>query len=180
VQKLISIAFIAILLLNVMGYYGVFIGLQYRNDIAMMKVLDSNVYEKAHMLTIRIPVSIPYMNDDADFERVDGKFEHEGEVYRLLKQKYAQDTLTVVCIKDSEDKRINQALSNYVKSFTDKATDQHSNLKVTINFIKDYIPQTFSLRSVAAGWTTSFTYNSIHNVLISTFTASVIHPPERA
>ena len=158
----------------------VFLGLQYKNDIAMTKVLDSHAYDESQTITIKIPVSIPYMPDNSDFQRVDGKFEHLGEVYRMVKQKYAKDTLTVVCMKDHEDKRINQALSVYVKTFTDKASDHDANLKISINFIKDYIPQTFSIHSLCLGWMNDVIHNSFDRTLIPTFNASIVHPPERA
>lgn len=162
-----------------MGYYGVFLGLQYRNDVAMTKVLDSNTYDESQTLTIKIPVSIAYM-PDGEFERVDGKFQHEGEVYRMVKQKYAQDTLTVVCVKDHEDKRIDQALTNYVKTFTDKASEENSGSKISLTFIKDYLPQTFSVHSLSAGWINDVVHTSIDRTLIPAFHASVVHPPERA
>ena len=162
-----------------MGYYGVFLGMQYRNDAAMIKILDGNRYDESQTITIKIPISIPYMNDNTEFERVDGKFEHQGGFYRLVKQKYAKDTLTVVCVKDSENKRINQALSNYVKTFTDKASDQNHNSKVTITFIKDYLPQTFSLKSVSSGWIADVIKESFYSNLVPSFVASVLHPPER-
>lgn len=162
-----------------MGYYGVFLGMQYRNDAAMLKSLDADQYEESQTIRFRIPISLPYVNDNSGFQRVDGKFEHEGEYYRLVKQKYAKDTLTVVCVKDFENKRINQALSNYVKTFTDKATDQNHNSKATVSFIKDYLPQTLSLKSLSPGWEVNVIKDGYYNNLIASFSASIIHPPER-
>lgn len=163
-----------------MGYYGVFLGLQYRNDTAMTKMLDADQYNASQTVTIKLPVSIPYMNDNTDFERVDGKFEHQGEHYRLVKQKYANDTLTVVCVKDVENKRIDQALSNYVETFSDKAAHQNETSKVTVNFIKDYLPQVFSLKSISSGWEIDVAQYGFYIHLIPSFIVSVVHPPERA
>jgi hypothetical protein len=163
-----------------MGYYGVFLGMQYRNDVAMTEVLDADQYDDSQTFTIKIPVAVPYMADNIDFQRVDGKFEHQGEHYRLVKQKYANDTLTVVCVKDIENKRISQALSNYVKNFSDKAGDQNQNSNITVNFIKDYIPQTFSVKSLSFGWEVDVVQYGFYRNLIPSFEASVVHPPERA
>jgi hypothetical protein len=162
-----------------MGYYGVFLGMQYHNDVTMTRILDANQYDEAQTITVKVPMSLPYMTDDSDFERVDGKFEHEGEVYRLVKQKYVKDTLTVVCVKDFENKRIRQALSNYVKTFTDQANNANEHSKVSVNFIKDYLPQTFSLKSISSGWETNVIKDSFYRNLIPAYISSVIHPPER-
>jgi hypothetical protein len=178
-KKVFSLALIFVLLLNILGYYGVFLGLEYRNNIAMTTLFDRGGYDESNTVTIRLPLSLPYMTDNTEFERVDGLFEHEGEFYRLVKQKYSNDTLTVVCIKDVENKRIQKALSQYVKTFTDKTSDQQHSAKFSISFIKDYYFTPFSLKSVSDGWQSDVIINSYCRNLIPSFVASIVHPPER-
>jgi hypothetical protein len=163
-----------------MGYYGVFLGMEYRNDLFMVRVLDANEYDDSQTITLKIPLVLPYMSDDANFQRVNGKFEHKGEHYRLVKQKFENDTLTVVCVRDHENKKICQALSNYVKTFSDEGSDQHKNSKVTLSFIKDFIPQKFCLSTLTPGWQIDVIRHGLVHHLIPTFTSSVLHPPERA
>ncbi len=178
-KRIASIAFALIILLNTMGYYCLFLGLHLRNDIAMSRAMDSDRYNPSNAITIKVPVSIPYMPDQADFDRVEGQFEYNGELYRLVKQRYAKDTLTVVCIRDTEHKKINLALSDYVKTFTDKATDTTPASKTTFTFIKDYLPISFGVTSATEGWTLQLLHNTNYQGLIPTFTASIIHPPEK-
>lgn len=179
-KRIISITFAAIILLNTMGYYGVFLGLQYQNDLAMSKALDADNYDQSETITLKVPVSMPYMPDQSDFSRVDGQFEHNGELYRMVKQRYAKDTLTVVCVRDTEHKNIDRDLADYVKTFTDKATDTKPGSKLTINFIKDYLPIYFKIKSSTEGWALPLRHNSNYRNLIPTFSASIVHPPERA
>ena len=164
--------------MNTMGYYAVFLGLQHKNTVALTSAFDANKYDESKAITIKIPMSVPYLADDEDFKRVDGTYQYRGEFYRLIKQKYAQEMLTVVCIKDTENKRISEAITDYVMSFTDTGDDQ--DVSLTISFIKDYIPQTFAVQTTAIGWQSDVVENIATNDLIPTFTASVIHPPERA
>jgi hypothetical protein len=179
-KKLFSIALIALLLFNMMGYYGLFVGLQYKNDVSMAEKFDADTYEASQAVTLRIPLTVAYMPDERDFRRVDGTFEYRGEFYRLVKQKYAHDTLTVVCIKDNEHKRMHNALADYVKTFTDESSGQQNNGKVEISFIKDYIIQSFSMSTSTCGWEAEVIHNTRGNLLLSSFTPSVVHPPERA
>jgi hypothetical protein len=171
---------VSILLLNVMGYYWVFLGMQYHHDRSMTRVLDANRYDDSQTVTIKVPVSIPYMNDKADFERVDGKFEHQGQHYRLVKQRYAKDTLTVICVRDYENEKISKALSGYVSTFSDDCPEQRKHAKTMMSFIKDYLPHTFGLSMLTSGWETDVARNGLEIDLIATFTTSVIHPPEQA
>jgi len=165
--------------MNTMGYYAIFMGMQYKNTVAMTERLDADQYDESQTMTIEIPVTAPYMPDDVDFKRVDGVFEYKGEFFRLVKQKYAKETLTVVVIKDTENKRISDAMSDYVMSFTDSGDDQDS-AKITFSFIKDYIPQTFAIIQSSLGWQIDVANAISPSSLIPTFTVSVIHPPERA
>jgi hypothetical protein len=166
--------------MNTLGYYGVFLGLQYQNSVAMTRQLDADVYDESQAVTIQIPLTVPYMYNDADFKRAEGLFQYQGEFYRLIKQKYADDTLTVIAIRDSETKRINQAMSDYVMTFTDSGEDNQDAAKLTVSFIKDYISQSIEIVSISIGWQKDVSTDNYASTLIPTFTASVIHPPERA
>ena len=163
-----------------MGYYVVFLGMQYRNDLTMSRTLDADQYADIQTLTLKIAVSLPYMADQSDFQRVDGKFKHGGEFYRLVKQKYARDTLTVVCVRDHENERISEALSNYVKTFIDNGSDSEKSLKITVSFIKDFLSQKFSILTITPGWQSKITTSFFVDNLTSAFTALIVQPPEYA
>jgi len=178
VKKVASLALIAVLLMNTMGYYAVFMGLQYKNSVAMAERLDANQYDESQAITLEIPMNIPYLTDDVEFERIDGVFQYKGESYRLVKQKYAKDILTLIVIKDTENARIADAMSDYVMSFTNYGDDD-GNADLTVSFIKDYIPEIFSIQTTSFGWSKDVIASVDTNNLIPTFTVSVIHPPER-
>jgi hypothetical protein len=162
-----------------MGYYAVFLGLKYQNDSYIILQLDAENYSEFEAITVKIPISIPYVADSRSFERVDGKFEYKGEFYRLVKQKFSQDTLHIVCVKDHRTKLIDEAMTSFVETFTDNPVDSHANSKITIGFIKDYVPQTFGLLNQSYGWESSVAKPSFCKALKSTFSPSIIHPPER-
>lgn len=161
-----------------MGYYIIFVGLQYNHDAAIIRKLNTDHYEAFQTVTLKLPMPVPYRTDDENFTRVDGIIEHKGEHYRLIKQKYAKDTLTVICIHDAERKKINDDMANYVKSFTDKASGHHNNAKQTITFIKDYLPHFLTVISLTSGWESDIQHVTFSKRFISSFESSVIHPPE--
>jgi hypothetical protein len=167
-------------MLNIMGYYGVFLGLHLNNDLKMSSALDADIYNQSNTITIKVAVAIPYMLDQSDFSRVNGQFKHNGELYRMVKQRYANDTLTVVCLRDTEHKKIDLALTDYVKTFSDQAPEPAPTSKTAVSFIKDYLPTFFEINSATNGWALQIQHHSDYQRLISTFSASIIHPPERA
>jgi hypothetical protein len=179
-KKLTTILLVALLILNVLGYYGVFVGLQYQNERKQIQRFDTQGYDESETFTIKVPISIPYAVDQADFERVDGEFEHQGQFYRMIKQKFSHDTLHIVCIKDQQETRITQALKDYVKSFTGKSDPGKSDSKLTVSFIKDYIASSYNSGHSANGWSIKISLQGYAENLTPSFFASIVHPPERA
>jgi len=179
-KKIVSILLVALLLFNALGYYGLFMGLTYQNKQSLIQRFDGNTYNEAEAVTIKIPIAIPYAVDSKDYERVDGEFEHQGEFYHMVKQRLSQDTLYIVCVKDNTSKRIHQALEEYVKTFTDKPVDSPTTANIMTTFMKEYVSATFAINHVASGWSQSVLQPARTVVFIDSFSASIIHPPERA
>lgn len=179
-RRTFAIVFLTLLLLNILGYYGLFLGLLYQNDRVMTQKLDDEQYDDAETITVKVPITIPYGTDSPGFERVDGIFEHEGEFYRLVKQKLQRDTLHIVCVKDQQSKRINQALTDYVQTFTDKPSTEKQNAPTVNDFIKDYICTSVSITNLTYGWQQEVEQTTSAIAFHPTFSSSIIHPPERA
>jgi len=179
-KKLLPIAFVTLVLLNTMGYYLVFIGMAYKNDVMVTEQLDAFEYQSSDAMTIKIPLAVPYLADDAEFIRVEGKYVYEGESYRMVKQKYSQDTLYIVCVKDQQDKLIHNAISDYVKGFTHKASDRPNNGKTILLLNKDYIQNVVELNSSTPGWMADVVKNSCYINIVATYSPAILHPPERS
>jgi len=178
VKRTITLILLIVFLLNVVGYYGVFVGLRFSSEVAMRQQFDEQNYDQQEV-TIKVPITIPYATDSRDFERVDGEFEHEGQVYRLVKQKLQSDTLYIVCVKDQQTQTINQALADYVKSYTDKPVNAKQGTKTVTQFAKDFISCTTSLERVTVGWNFSTTpVISLSDLYSFQFNQHIVQPPE--
>jgi hypothetical protein len=178
VKRTITLILLIVFLLNVVGYYGVFVGLRFSSELALRQQFDAESYDEQEV-TIKVPITIPYATDSRDFERVDGEFEYEGQVYRLVKQKLQSDTLHIVCVKDQQTQTINQALADYVKSYTDKPANAKQGTKTVAQFTKDFISCTTSVESITTGWNFSATPVISSSDLYSfQFNQHIVQPPE--
>jgi hypothetical protein len=175
-KKVVSLFLALLLLLNVLGYYGIFLGLKYSNSRQVTQRLDADNYTQSETVTLKIPLTIPYYGD-TDFERVDGEIQHQGEFYRLVKQKLEKDTLHIVCIRDVKSKHLQQALEEYVKTFADQSGDR-SNTKTSYSFIKDYIEARFDLEDSAKGWSLMLHYYDVENSFSTPGLAFPTPPPK--
>jgi hypothetical protein len=152
VKRGFTLFLLFLFLLNVLGYYGVFLGLQFKNAQEMKALFDNDNYLPEEEVVIKVPITVPYATDSRSFTRVDGEFEHQGEVYRMVKQRYLSDTLFIVCVKDPTSRTIKQALADYVKTFSDKPSGDKSNTKTLQLLIKDYISSSIEVQSAGIGW----------------------------
>lgn len=174
-KKLTAHLLVLLLLLNVMGYYGVFMGLKYQHTSDLTQRLDDSDTELA-TVTLKVPLTVPYYGD-TKYERVNGEIEHNGEFYRLVKQKFEKDTLYIVCVKDFRSKQIKQALKDYVKNFSEHSSDV-PNTKNLPGFIKDFINSEFSISSSNTGWSYDFQFGLTESLFDTISLTSNSPPPE--
>lgn len=118
-KKLFSILLLIIFSFNLGGYYLFFKIIQHTAHQRLVEQFDNNQYNEEQIVEFKIPISLPYLINDIDgFKRVDGRFEHNGEIYKLIKRKYENDTLHILSIKDNEEKKL-------IRKFTDYANQTH-------------------------------------------------------
>lgn len=178
-KKLISILLVLLLLFNVLGYYGLFLGLRFKTSQNLVQRLDANNYSSAETVTLKLPMTVPYNITQQEYVRVDGEIEHGGEFYRLVKQKLANDTLYIVCIKDVKSTQMKQVLTDHVKTFSDKAVNDKQNGKTLPGFIKDYLPTYISITSQVQGCGLASTLKQHLDLLLS-FNPSIPSPPPKS
>jgi hypothetical protein len=176
-KRLIAIFLILLLLFNALGFFGLFVGLRYKTANDLVERLDNQQYLEEETVTLKVPMTIPY-HLDSEYERVDGEIEHNGEFFRLVKQKLEKDTLYIVCIKDQDSKRIKQALADYVKTFTDKPVDAKQQGKYSVSLIKDFLPTSTEITPASAGWNYCITLVDKLDSFSSRSLAVVSPPPQ--
>ena len=175
-KKSISTVLVALVLMNVMGYYGLLVGLQYRHAQSLAARFDAGSYGDLEIQSLKIPV--PGNPGSEQYSRVDGEFEQNGQVFRLVKQRLYKDTFHIVFIRDEMGTLIKHAMADYARSFSEKSQDDEQQLIVLPVFIREYFskPFQFSARPTVS----EILRNSYAKVFIDHFTTSIIHPPERA
>ena len=177
-KRTISYVLILLLLLNFWGMYGVFVGMQFRNDLKAHQQIDDGAYSREQLIAIKIPLTLPYAYETSGFDRVEGQFEHKGELYRLIEKKLSNDTLTIFCVRDQAHHRIAEVMADFVKTFSDQPTGQSSPREYT--FIKDYIFATqTSLQSVSNCWSCPIVFSAASNGLAMMSYPVFTPPPER-
>ena len=105
--------------------------------------LDNNQYDESQLIEVRVPLNIPYQNDQADFERHYGEMEIDGKYYTYVKRKIENGYLVLKCIPNNSKEKIKAAGNDYFKMANgldqnqpDKKQNSNSNLAK--NFWSEY------------------------------------------
>lgn len=176
-KRLVSILLLVVFLFNVGGYYLVFIGLHHRSDLLLSKKIETNRYDINETIELKIPVTLPYPLQQNGFERVDGKFEHQGTFYKLIKQKLENDTIYIVCIRDVESKRLANTLKDYVAKTNDLPANSKSALNLFGKFLKDFESHETEILHRGQGWISVLAFADLTFTPLAAFLAQDAPPP---
>ena len=138
-KKPVAIVLIFVFLFNVIGYYGIYVGLTHHANKKVSLAIETSSYNPSETITIKIPLTIPYPIQNG-IESLAGDFEYKGEYYKLVQQTYEKDTVYVVCLRNIDQKKAAKVLSDLVKQSTDQSSAPNQNTKSVIGFLKDYNP----------------------------------------
>ncbi len=136
---------------NLGGYYFVFWVLKNQADNQLSEQLDNSTYKDGETFEIKIPLTLPYPIQQTDFQRQDGEFVYHNEHYRLVKQKHEEDTLTIICIKDSKANLLASAMAEF-SSKTTGDSQQKDGVLFSGKVLQEYEPS-YSLNMISfKGW----------------------------
>jgi len=175
-RRLYSFFFLILVLLNTIGYYEVLLLIDRRQNERAVAWIDQNENEINGNLVLRIPMALPYSEDNLRYERAHGEVVFEGEVYHLVKQMTYRDTLYVVCLKDSKGTKVRNVIADYSKTFADQKQES-GNHKEIASFAKFYtlltIPGTFQ----KMGWLREINYFPVTELYSFSSFSKIFHPP---
>lgn len=169
-KKIVSIILLLIFLFNVGGYYIVFWGLRFQADQQLTDRLDAGQYQRNEIILLKIPIALPYPIQQQGFERIEGNFDHNGEVFKLVKQKLENDTLYISCIRDHRVEQLESSLSEYV-------TLTHAlpgTTKKAMNFLSKLVKDFSSQEGITIFHSNGYTLTAIFGEFKDSFCSPVL------
>ena len=124
---------------------------QQRSDKNLEALLDKEQYNEAELITIKMPLSLPYQNDTKDFERVSGEVNFNGKIYKYVKRKIENGEFVLMCLPDKNKMQIENQKQDFFKNTNDIAnnTSKRSDNSKSISFkniSSDYDQYSFSFK----------------------------------
>lgn len=120
-KKIAAILLLTLFIFNLVGYKAVFYFVQQHADASLSASLDKEQYNEKDLITISIPLSMPYQVSKPDFERVDGEVNIKGQIYKYVKRKVENGQLVLLCLPNHEKMRLESAKDDYSRIANDIA-----------------------------------------------------------
>jgi len=183
-RKIASISLLALLSFNWFGYRYVISFFEDKANEQFKTQLDNNNYDNNELLSIKVPVTnLAYYTNSKLFERVDGQIEINSVLYNYVKQRLYNDSVELLCIRNTPVMKLQAEKNDLVKSVNDiqqteqsKKTSNHSGN--TKNFSLDHytVHDIFKLNDLFA----NAANRSFHFSLFTSFPycAVIENPPE--
>ncbi len=136
-----------VLIFNWFGYRFVSIYFEKEADRQLVTAIKNNHYKTSELIAIKIPVSIPYGSNTADFENTEGNIDIDGINYRYVKRRFYKDSLELLCMPNFKKSSIKKAGDAFYKKTNDfvnngaskKSSSNHHLVKFsTSDFMLDY------------------------------------------
>jgi len=118
-KKLATILLMSILLINWYGYR--IVAEYFENRVAdeMQAELDNDHYSEADLVTIKVPLSLPYISNYQNYEKMEGNIQVNGVSYQYVKRRVFNDTLELKCIPNTAKTIIRNARDEFSKLAND-------------------------------------------------------------
>lgn len=158
---------LAIFTFNLGGYYVFFWALKAKANQELSAKLDEGHYDESQTFEIQIPLTLPYPLQSNGFERQYGQFTYQGEQYQVVKQKYENDVLTIVCLKDAKANHLEKVSDAFAETSGAQPV-QEGSLNLPLKVFQDYISDITIFSSTTVGWSQSLQqtlyFNSAYQV----------------
>ena len=139
-KKAIAIFLFACFAIYHFGYYAFYFSYDHHIESQWVSQIYGEEGQGQSDFLIKVPLSMPYMANQEDFQPTNTPFEKDGKYFRVIKQRYQNDTLQLIAVVDSERKVLQNTIQKWISSLNDNERQQDQNGKlVHKSFVKDYL-----------------------------------------
>lgn len=143
-------------MLNLVGYRVWYYFELKTSDHNIESMLDKKTYLEEDLITIRIPLSLPYQTDTDDFERISGEVSFAGKIYKYVERKMEDGFFVLKCLPDHGKMQLEREKNEIVKNNLDQSQNT-SDKPAPGNTLLKYVFSEFEQNIFTVNINSSFT-----------------------
>lgn len=113
-KRLTAICFLCLLLFNIAGYRLWFYYAEQRATTQLEAHLAVDAYDASELITLTVPLSLPYQTDWSHWEKVRGTVRIDGITYQYVQRKVVNGQMMLQCIPNKQQAKIESARDRFV------------------------------------------------------------------
>lgn len=114
-RKIAAILLLCLYTFNLVGYHVVFHLLEKKAEQNLQASLDGDAYNESELITLHIPLHLPYVSDKPAFERADGEITKDGRIYHFVKRAIRNGSLVLLCLPNQQKMQLESVKSEFSK-----------------------------------------------------------------
>ncbi|MEB2780336.1 hypothetical protein U3A58_08015 [Algoriphagus sp. C2-6-M1] len=139
-KKALSIFLLVCFAIYHFGYYAFYFSYDQHLESKWEDLIYSESSPEVEERLLEIPLSMPYMANQEEFQSTNTPYEQGGKYYRVIKQRYQNDTLQFIVLPDTERRVLTNSVKKWISSLMQDELPQDQNNKTTVKlFVKDYL-----------------------------------------
>lgn len=125
-RKLLAILFLGLILFSGFGYRLVFRSMEAQADRSLTAELDRSQHPTTNVLTVRIPLDLPYQTNWSNAQRYDDELVIDGRIYQTVDRKVEDGYLIVQLIPNERKMGIRDLQQALAQQLLDLNTNDSS------------------------------------------------------
>lgn len=125
-KQLTAICFLCLLLFNIAGYRLWFYYVERQATEQLVAAVEQEQYAASELITLTVPLSLPYQTDWADWEKVRGEIQIDGVTYQYVQRKVEKGQLVLQCLPNKQQAKIESARDRFFQLANSFQTDNNN------------------------------------------------------
>ena len=145
----------------------------------MVKQIFDNKIDDTKLIELKIPVSMPTIQDWTDYEEIVGQIQLKDAYYTYVRLKMTRDTMYLICLANTAKTQLVKANIIAAKEISDVPVNKKGQEPVSkrVNTLSEYNLQSFKYHYAADGSFFNHDPNSLRFRLTDPFIESPGKPP---
>lgn len=179
-KKIFAIAMLLVLVFNMGGYMLLFQYFIKQSDNIANEQISRGLYKSSELVELKIPVRMPYVQEQRQYENISGHIELNGNSYNYVAMRMTRDTMFVKCIPNYEKTRLVSEKVIMGKEISDLPLSKKSNVPVMkksdVDTDYNYSSFYYDLGAPIVAFNPS--YLKTTPKIIHTYYSTLIQPPD--
>lgn len=177
-NRLIAISLLLIFMLHYLGYYFFYVATKYHINKEWESKIENRVLSEQDFNYLALPISLPYQPSQELYQPANESLEFDGKFYRLVKKRYANDTLHIIYVDDFKTQHLKKSFKEWINVIYQEKNPDSGRQIVISSFDKNYFLQDFHFEMPIPEIATIETEEHYTNHYVSSFVHAIDHPPK--